>query len=67
MCAVVIAELEDWLTGHLGFNPLAEITTFDWLATSTQGLAEVTSGAVFHDGLSQLQPVRRRLAWYPDC
>jgi hypothetical protein len=64
--AVVVAELEDWLTGHLGFNPLAEITTFDWLATSTQGLAEVTSGAVFHDGLSQLHPVRRRLAWYPD-
>lgn len=64
--AVVVAELGDWLTGHLGFNPLAEITTFDWLATSTQGLAEVTSGAVFHDGLSQLHPVRRRLAWYPD-
>jgi len=63
---VVIAELGDWLTGHLGFNPLAEVTAFDWLATSTQALAEVTGGAVFHDGLAQLRPIRQRLAWYPD-
>lgn len=64
--AVVIAEPSDWLTGHLGFNPLAGITLFDWLATSTQALAEVTGGAVFHDGLDCLQPARRALAWYPD-
>ncbi|KAA2266597.1 DUF4037 domain-containing protein [Solihabitans fulvus] len=64
--AVVIAELGDWLTGHLGFDPFAEITTLDWLATSTQALAEVTTGAVFHDGSGDLRRVRRALAWYPD-
>src|SRR5699024_3195281 len=48
---VVVAGLEDWLTGHLGFTPLTGITVFDWLATPTQTLAEVTQGAVFHDGL----------------
>ena len=63
---VVVAELGDWLTGHLGYNPLVEITTPDWLATSTQALAEVTAGAVYHDGLDRLHHVRRALAWYPD-
>jgi Domain of unknown function (DUF4037) len=64
---VAIAELGDWLTGHLGFNPLLGITTLDWLATSTQALAEVTAGAVYHDGLVVgLRDVRRALRWYPD-
>lgn len=64
--AVTIAEPADWLRGQLGFDPLAEITTLDWLATAPQALAEVTAGAVFHDGLRQLAPARRALAWYPD-
>lgn len=63
---VLVAELGAWLTGRLGFNPLVEITTLDWLATPTQTLAEVTAGAVFHDGLTRLHRVRRTLAWYPD-
>lgn len=63
---VVVAELGAWLTGHLGFNPENAVTTPDWLATPTQVLAEITSGAVFHDGLSRLRPIRQRLAWYPD-
>ena len=33
------------------FDPAAGVTTADWLATPTQRLAEVTGGAVFHDGL----------------
>ncbi|WP_344614306.1 DUF4037 domain-containing protein [Dactylosporangium salmoneum] len=63
---VVIASLSSWLSGHLGFDPLTAITTRDWLATPTQTLAEVTAGAVHHDGLGLLHPVRRALAWYPD-
>jgi tetratricopeptide (TPR) repeat protein len=47
-------------------QPLAGITTLDWLATPAQALAEVTTGAVHHDGLDQLHPVRRALSWYPD-
>ncbi|MFI9384525.1 DUF4037 domain-containing protein [Kutzneria sp. NPDC052558] len=56
----------DWLRGHLGFDPLAGVTTFDWLATSSQGFAEVTAGAVFHDDLGDLTRARASLAWYPD-
>jgi hypothetical protein len=63
---VVAAELGDWLTGHLGFNPLTGITTRDWLATPTQTLAEVTAGAVHHDGLRVLHSARLALDWYPD-
>jgi hypothetical protein len=63
---VVVAGLADWLTGHVGFDPLGGASTFDWLATPTQTLAEITGGAVFHDGLGQLHEVRRALAWYPD-
>ncbi|MFJ8912724.1 DUF4037 domain-containing protein [Amycolatopsis sp. NPDC102389] len=63
---VVVTDLGAWLTGHLGFDPQNEITTLDWLATSAQALAELTAGKVFHDGLAQLHPVRRELAWYPD-
>lgn len=63
---VVIAEPSAWLTGHLGFDPLAGITPRDWLATPAQTLAEVTGGAVHHDGLNLLHAVRQDLAWYPD-
>jgi Domain of unknown function (DUF4037) len=63
---VLIADLGAWLVGHLGFDPRDEVGTASWLATPTQALAEVTGGAVFHDGLGQLGPARERLRWYPD-
>lgn len=56
----------DWLRGHLGFDPLGAVTTFDWLATSSQGLLEVTAGAVFRDDFGDLLRARSALAWYPD-
>lgn len=62
---VVVTGLRAWLTGQLGFDPTAGVTTLDWLAAPTQRLAEVTAGAVFHDGLGELDRVRDRLAWYP--
>ncbi|HEX6447644.1 MAG TPA: DUF4037 domain-containing protein [Streptosporangiales bacterium] len=62
---VVVTGLGAWLTGHLGFDPRGGVTTADWLATPTQRLAELTTGAVFHDGLGELEDVRGRLAWYP--
>jgi hypothetical protein len=63
---VDVTSLDAWFAGNLGFDPRGEVTTFDWLATPTQTLAEVTAGAVFHDGLGELAPARARLAWYPD-
>jgi hypothetical protein len=64
---VEVAEIGDWLTARLGFDPRAEIGLDDWLATPTQVLAEVTGGAVFCDGLDAgAEAARAALAWYPD-
>jgi hypothetical protein len=78
---VVVTGLGRWLTGMLGFDPRRGVTLLDWLATPAQRLAEVTAGAVFHDGLSAvssqaasggpagsggLAAARKALAWYPD-
>jgi hypothetical protein len=63
---VEVAELGDWLTTRIGFDPRNGITTRDWLVTPQQRLLELTAGPVFHDGLGELEPARCALAWYPD-
>jgi len=63
---VAVVTLDGWLHGRLGFNPRTGVELEDWLATPQQALLEVTRGAVFHDGLGELGPVRDALAWYPD-
>jgi hypothetical protein len=62
---VEVTDLGAWFTAQLGFDPRKDVTVADWLATPTQLLAEVTGGAVFHDGLGQLAPARAALDWYP--
>jgi len=56
----------DWFVDRLGFDPQGGVAPIDWLATPQQLLLEVTAGAVFHDGLGALEPIRRSLSWYPD-
>ena len=63
---VEVTGLGRWLTGRLGFDPRRGVTGPDWLATPSQRLAEVTAGAVFHDGPGELSQARARLTWYPD-
>ncbi|MEU0644818.1 DUF4037 domain-containing protein [Streptomyces umbrinus] len=62
---VEVTDLGTWFTQRLGFDPRKDVTLTDWLATPTQLLAEVTGGAVFHDGLGELAPARAALDWYP--
>jgi Domain of unknown function (DUF4037) len=62
---VVVVGIGTFLTWQLGFDPRGGITTTDWLVTPQQSLLSVTAGAVYHDGLGELEPVRRQLAWYP--
>jgi Domain of unknown function (DUF4037) len=62
---VQVTELGAWLTGQLGFDPRAGVAVRDWLAVPSQRLAEVTAGAVFHDGPGELSRARTRLEWYP--
>ncbi|SCG54768.1 DUF4037 domain-containing protein [Micromonospora halophytica] len=64
---VSVHELSGWLRGRLGVDPAAGLDVDDWLSVPTQRLAELTGGAVFHDGLAgALTLARARLAWYPD-
>lgn len=62
---VEISHVSAWFRSALGFDPTTGITPADWLGTPTQRLAEVTGGAVFHDGLHVLAPARAALRWYP--
>ncbi|MEV5579382.1 DUF4037 domain-containing protein [Streptomyces parvus] len=69
---VGVREAGGWLHGQLGLRgpapggDLPELTVRDWLAVPQQKLAEVTGGAVFHDGVGTLTRAREALAWYPD-
>ncbi|MET4923899.1 DUF4037 domain-containing protein [Streptomyces sp. PSRA5] len=62
---VSVDDVGDWLRTELGVAA-AEPSVRDWLAMPQQRLAEVTGGAVFHDGLGTLGAARAGLAWYPD-
>jgi hypothetical protein len=49
----------------LGFDPREAVRLQDWLLAPTQVLLSVTAGAVYHDGLGELEPIRQSLDWYP--
>ncbi|MFI7276800.1 DUF4037 domain-containing protein [Streptomyces sp. NPDC049879] len=61
---VDVTDVDSWLADRLGLHGAP--ATADWLAMPQQRLAEVTSGAVFHDTTGELTAARDRLAWYPD-
>ena len=63
---VDVISVGGWCADRLGFDARREVTVLDWLATPGQRLAEAVGGAVFHDGLGQLLPLRKRLEWYDD-
>jgi Domain of unknown function (DUF4037) len=50
---------------RLGFDPAQDISVADWLTFPQQRLLELTSGEVYHDGLRELEKVRRKLSYYP--
>lgn len=49
----------------LNLTPDKTLGVLDWLTIPSQILRSLVSGAVFHDGLGQLEPLRRKLAYYP--
>ena len=54
-----------WVKDRLGVDPRPGLSALDWLALPQQLLLEATAGTVFHDGLRELEPLRRSLDWYP--
>lgn len=62
---VLVRTVGAFLQAHLGLDARRSLSPVDWLSFSEQGLLEVTRGAVFHDGLGELGPLRRKLDYYP--
>jgi hypothetical protein len=62
---VEIFEPRAYFVHYLGIDPSAPISPVDWLSLPEQKLLSITRGAVFHDGLGQLDPLRAKLAYYP--
>jgi hypothetical protein len=60
-----ITSLRSFLREHAGLDPQQEMRLVDWLTTPEQILCTLTAGAVFYDGLNILEPLRRKLAYYP--
>jgi len=50
---------------RLGIVPAQKLSVADWLSFPQQRLLELTSGAVYHDGLAELEKIRERLSYYP--
>jgi hypothetical protein len=62
---IEITALDAFFRRELGIAADAGISTRDWLTFPEQKLLELTAGAVYHDGLGALIPLRERLAYYP--
>jgi len=62
---ILIETIERLFGWYLGCNPYESLTAADWLSFSEHKLLAVTSGQVFHDGLGELEDVRRKFHYYP--
>ena len=60
-----ITTVGDLLSQRVGFRDWQRIELIDWLLAAEQMLLELTAGAVHHDGLNQLIPMQKALAYYP--
>jgi hypothetical protein len=49
----------------LKFDPAGKIRPVDWVSVPENNFLMLTSGRVFHDGLGQLKPLRKKLSYFP--
>ena len=63
---VEVTTLTTWLRRWLGHDPRDHMDAVDWLVVPQQLLLGVVRGAVFHDGLGELERLRQLLAWFPE-
>lgn len=58
--------LAAFLSSYLGYDLATPLDVPTWLTMPEQRLRTIRSGRVFHDGLGQLEALRRTLHYYPD-
>lgn len=62
---VHVTTLHAFIRRYLGIDLDRELSVVDWLTIPEQKLRTLVAGAVYHDGLNVLEPMRRKLAYYP--
>jgi hypothetical protein len=62
---VRVTTLHCFIRRYLGIDLDRELSLVDWLTIPEQKLRTLVTGAVYHDGLNVLQPMRHKLAYYP--
>jgi len=62
---VEVLTISGFCRDYLGCDPARSLTMVDWLLMPEQRLLSVTAGAVYHDGLGELEELRERLRYYP--
>ncbi|MBN1412337.1 MAG: DUF4037 domain-containing protein [Spirochaetales bacterium] len=63
---VTVHTIPGFFTGYIGVDPTGPITEKDWLSMPQQALCTIARGEVFHDGLEQLNRIKKKLKWYPE-
>jgi len=62
---VRMTTLRDFIQQYTGRAFDRELNLIDWLTIPEQTLRSLTAGAIFYDELGTLEPLRRKLAYYP--
>jgi len=62
---IEIVTSQEYLRKYLEIDTVENLTVQDWKKFPEQKLLELTAGAVFHDGLKSLVPLRDTLRYYP--
>ena len=62
---VVTCTVRSFFDSILHFNPYDDIGVIDWLTFPQQELLGITRGAVFFDGLGELNKIRDKFRYYP--
>jgi hypothetical protein len=58
---------KSFVEARLGVDPYKKLAPRDWLSIPQQRLLEVTSGSVYHDGLTaRLEKIRQKFRYFPD-
>ena len=60
-----VETISQFCSRYLGCDPYIELRAADWLTFAEHNLLAITSGQVFHDGLGELEPIRRKFHYYP--
>ena len=62
---VQIFSVRSFYNARIGVDPYSRIPATRWLTFPQQRLLELTSGDVFHDGLGELEKIRKKFNYYP--